>query len=71
MVDTEKVANETKNYQPIPLIRSFLSEYGENNMEQEINENYKQIKQDVTIIIEKEMSRIQNDPDLAHLIRPD
>jgi len=71
VVDTEKVANETKNYQPIPLIRSFLSEYGENNMEQEINENYKQIKQDVTIIIEKEMSRIQNDPDLAHLIRPD
>ncbi|AZA99206.1 conjugal transfer protein TraG [Chryseobacterium joostei] len=69
IVDTEKVANETKNYKPIPQIRSFLSESGADIMEQEINENYRQIKLDVSIIISNELTRIENDPELAHLIR--
>lgn len=69
IVDTEKVANETKNFKPIPQIRSFLSESGADIMEQEINENYRQIKLDVSIIISNELTRIENDPELAHLIR--
>jgi hypothetical protein len=69
VVDTEKVANETKNYKPIPQIRSFLSDTGEDIMEREIDENYRQIKLDVSIIIANELARIENDPELAHLIR--
>ena len=69
VVDTEKVAAETKNYKPIPQIRSFLSENGEDTMNKEIDENYRQIKLDVSIIIASELSRIQNDPELRHLIR--
>lgn len=69
VVDTEKVANEMNSYKPIPQIRSFLSEKGEDIMDKEINENYRQIKLDVSIIIANELERIANDPELDHLIR--
>jgi len=69
VVDNEKVAKETKNYKPIPQIRSFLSETGEDIMEKEIDENYRRIKLDVSIIISNELTRIENDPELAHLTR--
>lgn len=69
VVDTEKVAAETKNYKPIPQIRSFISDTGEDIMDKEIDENYRRIKLDVSIIISGELTRIENDPELAHLIR--
>lgn len=69
VVDNEKVANETKNYKPIPQIRSFLSESGDDIMQQEIEANYRQIKLDVSTIIATEINRIENDPELSHLIR--
>ncbi|KKO89137.1 conjugal transfer protein TraG [Sphingobacterium sp. Ag1] len=69
VVDTEKVANETKNYKPIPEIRSFLSETGEDIMEKVIDENYRRIKLDVSYIIVNELARIEKDPELAHLIK--
>lgn len=68
VVDTEKVAAETKNYKPIPQIRSFIAE-GKDNMDEIIDQNYRQIKLDVSIIIANELSRIAEDPELAHLIR--
>ncbi len=69
VVDTEKVALESKNYKPIPEIRSFISETGEDRMDKEIDQNYRQVKLDVSKIIASELSRIQNDPELRHLIR--
>ncbi|WP_312336345.1 conjugal transfer protein MobC [Sphingobacterium sp.] len=69
VVDTEKVALETKNYKPIPEIRSFISETGEDRMDKEIDQNYRQVKLDVSKIIASELSRIENDPELAHLVR--
>ncbi|PUV24452.1 conjugal transfer protein MobC [Sphingobacterium athyrii] len=71
VVDTEKVDNETKNSKPIPQIRSFLAETGKDCMDKEIDENYRQIKLDVSVIIANELTRIQNDPELSHLIRRD
>ncbi len=71
VVDNEKVTAETKKYKPIPQIRSFLSDLGEDMMEQEIDSNYTQIKLDVSLIIANELARIENDPELAHLIRKD
>ena len=36
-------------------------------MQQQIDRNYSRIKADVLQIIEEEMARIANDPDLKHL----
>jgi hypothetical protein len=69
VVDNEKVASETKAYQKIPEILSFVNEHGEDKMKQEIETNYKQIKRDIILIIESEMERIKNDPDLQHLVQ--
>lgn len=38
-------------------------------MKQEIEANYKQIKADIVQIIDAEMKRIKNDPDLQYLIK--
>ncbi len=68
VVDNEKVAAETKVYQKIPQILSFVNEHGEDKMKQEIESNYRQIKIDIVNIIESEMERIKNDPNLQHLL---
>ncbi|ATL48964.1 conjugal transfer protein TraG [Chitinophaga caeni] len=68
VVDNDKVAAETKAYQKIPPILSFSDERGADNMKEEIEANYRQVKQDVVAIILGEMERIKNDPDLQHLI---
>ena len=69
VVDNEKVATETKYYQKIPEILSFLDEQGEDKMKQEIELNYKQIKLDIVQVVETELERIKNDPDLQHLVQ--
>lgn len=69
VVDNEKVATETKTYQKIPEILSFVDEQGEDKMKQEIEINYRRIKQDINQIIETELERIKNDPDLLHLVQ--
>ena len=69
VVDNEKVAAETKVYQKIPEILSFVDEHGEDKMKQDIDSNYRQIKQDIVKIIETELERIKNDPDLQHLVQ--
>lgn len=69
VVDNDKVAAETKAYQKIPNILSFVDAQGEDKMKQEIEANYKQIKRDIVLVIESEMERIKNDPDLQHLVQ--
>jgi hypothetical protein len=68
IVDNEQVAAETKNYQKIPVITDFTGTDGKDHMQEEIERNYYQIKEDVTQIIEKELLRIENDPNLKHLL---
>lgn len=69
MVDNEKVVSETKAYHQIPQILSFVDEQGVDKMKQEIEANYKQIKQDIVQVIEDELERIENDPDLQYLVK--
>ena len=69
VVDNEKVAAETKAYQKIPEILSFVDENGVDNMKRDIDNNYRQIKLDIVHIIDSEMERIKNDPNLQHLIQ--
>ena len=69
VVDNEKVAAESKAYQQIPQILSFVNEQSEDKMKQEIESNYKQIKADILNIVVSEMERIKNDPNLQHLVQ--
>lgn len=62
------MAAETKAYKKIPVINEFKDEDGNDIMQQQIDRNYSRIKADVLQIIEEEMARIANDPDLKHLI---
>lgn len=68
VVDNEAVQKETADYQPIPEISSFLDENGNDTMEQQIQANYRQIKQDIVELVENELIRIENDPKLKHLL---
>ena len=68
IVDNEKVAAETRAYKKIPVINEFKDADGNDIMQQQIDRNYSRIKADVLQIIEDEMERIANDPDLKHLI---
>src|SRR5690554_3778134 len=68
VVDNEKVSAETKTYKKIPQILSFTDENGNDNMRQVIEANYRQVKADIVHIVESEMERIKNDPDLQHLL---
>ncbi|KUF41652.1 conjugal transfer protein TraG [Myroides marinus] len=68
VVDNEKVSKEMKSYEKIPQINSFLDAKGNNTLDQTIQANYRQVKLDVESIIESELKRIENDPELAHLI---
>ncbi len=69
VVDNEKVAEETKAYQKIPQILSFVNEEGVDIMKQEIEANYRNIKLDIDQIIDNELGRITNDPELQHLVQ--
>jgi hypothetical protein len=71
VVDNEKVASETKGYQKIPEILSFIDENGKDNMKEAIEGNYRQIKTDIVLVIETELERIKNDPNLKHLVPKD
>ncbi|MEN2489055.1 conjugal transfer protein MobC [Flavobacterium sp. B11] len=68
VVDNKKVESEIKGYQKIPAILSFVDKQGRDMMKQEIGENYKHIKEDIVLVIERELQRIKNDPGLQHLV---
>ena len=68
VVDNDAVQLETAAYQPIPEISGFLDENGNDTMEQQIQANYRQIKQDIVELVERELIRIEYDPKLKHLL---
>jgi hypothetical protein len=69
VVDNAAVARETKAYEKIPEIVSFIDSEGNDTMQAEIERNYNQIKADVKQIVVEELERIANDPALQHLIK--
>jgi hypothetical protein len=58
--DHTALNKEMGGYKPIPVIRTINNEM--------VQRNYLQIKQDVQDILEAEMGRIVNDPQLKHLV---
>lgn len=69
VIDNEKVAKETKTYQEIPVITNFIDQFGNNQMRDQIEDNYHRIKEETALIVADELERIKNDPELAHLVR--
>jgi hypothetical protein len=69
VVDTVRVAAESKAYKPIPVIMDFTDENGQDTMTADIELNYNQIKLDVKQIVAAELQRITDDPELLHLIK--
>ena len=64
VVDHVKISAEEKAYRKIPIINDFKDRNGDDIMMQQIQRNYDQIKEDAQAIINEEMQRIKNDPEL-------
>lgn len=64
VVDHAAVSAEEKAYRKIPFINEFKDKDGNDIMMQQIQRNYDQIKSDAQAIINEEMDRIKNDPEL-------
>ncbi len=67
VVDTKKMAAETKAYEPIPVIRDFLDEEGNDILAQQIQRNYDKIKADVIEIIQDEFEEKKDLPGFREL----
>lgn len=65
VVDHAAVSAEEKAYRKIPFINEFKDKDGNDIMMQQIQRNYDQIKSDAQGIINEEMDRIKNDPELC------
>jgi hypothetical protein len=68
IVDTQQVKTDEKRYVKLPIITSFVDDTGVDGLDEMIDKNYVQIKTDVTNIVNSELNRIANDPELSHLI---
>ena len=64
-MDHAKVGAEEKAYRKIPVINEFKDKDENDIMMQQIQRNYDQIKLDAQAIINEEMDRIKNDPELC------
>ena len=71
VVDNEKVKRETARYVKLPQIIDFTDKDGNDRMQEEIQANYDRIRQEVRQIVEDEITRIKNTPELRHLIKDD
>ena len=69
VVDNEKVKRETARYVKLPQIIDFTDKDGNDRVQEEIQANYGRIRQEVRQIVEDEMERIKNDPELRYLIK--
>ena len=69
VVDSAKVSAEMKAYQPIPVRVDFKNEDGLNKQKENIEANYRKVKEEILSLVDSEIMRIKNDPKLAHLIK--
>lgn len=67
LVDSNKVSEEEKKYEPIPDMYAVHFEDDE-DMEKQINANYKQVKDSIHNLMAEEIQRIKKDPELAHYL---
>ena len=70
-MDSAKVNAEMKAYKKIPIVNEFKDEEGNDIMQEQIERNYSRIKDEVEQIVQDEMERIKNDPELRKRLLPD
>ena len=68
IVNTEQVKADEKRYVKLPIITSFVDDSGIDRLDEMVDKNFIRIKSDVTNIVNSELDRIANDPELQHLI---
>ncbi|MDM1033747.1 YWFCY domain-containing protein [Myroides odoratimimus] len=68
LVDSDRIKNQEMNYKKIPTLTSFTDYKGNDHLDRAITDNYNQIKKDVELLVKNEIKRIENDPDLVHLL---
>jgi DNA-binding transcriptional regulator YbjK len=68
VVDSARVAAETKAYRKIPIITDFVDEQGVDRMRETIKGNYDRIKDETRQIVEAEIRRMKDDPILCKLL---
>ena len=68
LIPASKISNLTQ-YVKLPQIIDFTDKDGNDRMQEEIQANYERIRQEVRQIVEDEITRIKNDPELCHLIK--
>lgn len=59
VVNNEEVAQEMKQYKPIPQIKDFKDDDGIDRMKEIIEANYYKIKEDVKVIVREELERVK------------
>ena len=69
VVDSAKISAEMRDYQPIPVIADIQNEDGSDNLKETIEANYKRVKQEVLSLVDSEIERIKNNPNLKHLMK--
>jgi hypothetical protein len=68
LVDIKRVKADEKRYVKLPIITSFMDNTGVDRLDEMVDKNFTRIKNDVTNIVNSELDRIANDPNLSHLI---
>lgn len=69
VVDIDKVNKESKAYKPIPILTDFIDpETGEDMYKEIIDANYYRVKNEIEKLMNDEITRITNDPNLYHLL---
>ncbi|MEC4053895.1 conjugal transfer protein MobC [Myroides odoratimimus] len=68
LIDSDRIKNQEINYKKIPTLTSFTDYKGNDHLDRAITDNYNQIKKDVELLVKDEIKRIENDPDLVHLL---
>jgi YWFCY protein/Type IV secretory system Conjugative DNA transfer len=69
LMDIDQIKREEKGYSEIPIITNFTDSNGINHTEKVIKENYFRIKYEIAQMVESEINRIQQDPNLSHLLK--
>lgn len=69
IVDVEKIKEKERKFVDIPNITNFTDGNGIDQMNDVIKANYIQVKKDIDDLVRRELSRIEDDPRLTHLIK--
>ncbi|SFE31280.1 YWFCY domain-containing protein [Spirosoma endophyticum] len=62
-----EMQEQLKNLEKIP-VRPEMEKYTDDEMNQLVADNFDQVIDDIEMLVEKELKRISNDPDLQHLV---